>query len=86
MIVTGEMEILSAVALRRDVPNEFWAILLGVITLGFGVYVAFDPGLSLLALVYTVGFYAIFAGIALIGLSFRLKNASSRVAQLHRTA
>jgi uncharacterized membrane protein HdeD (DUF308 family) len=86
-MMTGVTEISSAIALRNVISNQFWWILLGIITLAAGVYVVIVPGLGLLALVYTVGFYAIFAGISLIGLAFRLKGmASSHEARHHAAA
>jgi uncharacterized membrane protein HdeD (DUF308 family) len=86
MIMSGVTEISSAIAFRGVVSNEFWWILLGVITLAFGFYVVMIPGLGVLALVYTIGFYAIFAGISLVALSFRIKNLSSDVAAGHAGA
>jgi uncharacterized membrane protein HdeD (DUF308 family) len=74
MIMTGVTEISSAIALRSYISNEFWWIVLGIITLGFGAYVVARPDLGLLALVYTIGFYAIFAGVSMIGFAFRIKN------------
>jgi uncharacterized membrane protein HdeD (DUF308 family) len=75
-IMTGVTEISSAIALRNAINNEFWWILLGIITLAAGAYVVIVPGLGLLALVFTVGFYAVFAGIAMIALAFRLKGVA----------
>jgi uncharacterized membrane protein HdeD (DUF308 family) len=74
MMMTGALEIASAIALRAHMKNEFWSILLGLVTLGFGIYVVFYPGLGLLSLVYTVGFYALSAGVLLVGLAFRLRG------------
>jgi uncharacterized membrane protein HdeD (DUF308 family) len=74
MIMTGVTEISSAIALRSYISNEFWWIVLGIITLAFGAYVVARPDLGLLALVYTIGFYAILAGISLIAFAFRIKN------------
>jgi uncharacterized membrane protein HdeD (DUF308 family) len=86
-IMTGVTEISSAIALRKVINNEFWWILLGIITLMAGAYVVIAPGLGLLALVYTVGFYAIFAGISLIALAFRLRGmAGNPQARHHATA
>jgi|SRR5271154_819816 len=81
MIMTGVTEISSAIALRSHIDNEFWWILLGIITLAFGFYIVLRPDLGLYALVYTIGFYAVFAGIALIALGFRVKNVGSAVAK-----
>jgi uncharacterized membrane protein HdeD (DUF308 family) len=77
-IMTGVTEISSAIALRNVINNEFWWILLGTITLAFGAYVVIVPGLGLLALVYTIGFYAIFAGIALVAFAFRIKGLAGK--------
>jgi uncharacterized membrane protein HdeD (DUF308 family) len=83
MIMTGVTEISSAIALRNVISNDFWWILLGIITLAAGAYVVIAPGLGLLALVYTVGFYAIIAGISLIVLAFRLKGLAGNFATIH---
>jgi uncharacterized membrane protein HdeD (DUF308 family) len=87
LIMTGVTEISSAIALRNVIQNEFWWILLGVITLAFGIYVVLVPGLGLLSLVYTIGFYALFAGISLIALAFRIKGlAGSPASREHARA
>jgi uncharacterized membrane protein HdeD (DUF308 family) len=83
MIMTGVTEISSAIALRNVISNEFWWILLGVITLAAGAYVVIAPGLGLLALVYTVGFYAIVAGISLIAVAFRFKGLAGDLSTIH---
>ena len=80
MLSTGLLEITGAIALRSYIDSEFWWVLLGLITVAFGVYVVVNPGLGLYALVYTVGFYAILAGVTLIALSFRIKNAGPKLA------
>ena len=85
MISSGVLEISSAIALRSYVSNDFWWILLGIITLAFGFYVVLRPGLGVLALVYTIGFDAVFAGISLVAFSFRIKNAGTDFAKLHAT-
>lgn len=86
MVTTGVMEISGAVALRSYISNEFWWLLLGIITLGFGFYVVLFPGLGLLALVYTIGFYALLAGISLIAFGIRIKNLSTDFAKRQPTA
>ncbi len=83
MIMTGTSEIASAFALRSAVSNDIWWIILGTITLGFGLYVVLFPGLGLLALVYTIGFYALFAGISLIVLAFRFRNLTGAIPAAH---
>lgn len=86
MVMSGATEIIGAIALRSYINNEFWWVLLGIITLAFGFYVLWRPDLGLLALVYTLAFYATFAGISLIAFSFRIKNVGSDVATRHAHA
>lgn len=86
MVATGLTELSSAIALRNVIQNEFWLGLLGVVSLAFGTYVTILPGLGLLALVYTVGLYALLAGIALIGFAFRLKGVSADTGHQRATA
>lgn len=74
MLMSGTMEISSAIALHDVIGNEAWWIVLGIITLACGFFVLIYPTMGVLALVYTVGFYGIFAGISLIALGFRVKN------------
>jgi len=80
MITTGTLEITSAFALRIYLTNEFWWVLLGIITLAFGFYVVVRPDLGLFALVYTIGIYAVLAGIALIAFGVRVKALSVPIA------
>ena len=70
----GIMEISAAIALRNFVSNEAWWLLLGIITLAIGVYTVLRPDLGVLALVYTIGIYAVLAAGSLIALAFRIKS------------
>jgi uncharacterized membrane protein HdeD (DUF308 family) len=85
LLLTGVSEISSAVALRSVIQNEFWYVLLGVVTLAFGFYAVFNPALGVLALVYTVGWYGLLTGIASIVFAFRLKGLGDTV-RTHATA
>jgi uncharacterized membrane protein HdeD (DUF308 family) len=86
MITTGVAELTTAIAMRNVIQNEFWLGLLGVATLAIGWYVIVWPDLGLLALVYTVGFYGVVAGVSLIGFAFRIKGAGATQTQHHATA
>ncbi|MBV8172053.1 MAG: HdeD family acid-resistance protein [Candidatus Eremiobacteraeota bacterium] len=79
---TGMMEIASAIALRDVIRNEFWWVLLGIVTFALGVYIVIRPDLGVLALVYAVGIYSVIAGISLIAFSFRVKGAADDVRKL----
>ncbi len=73
-IIGGVMQIIYAIKLRKEIPNEWLAILSGVITLLFGLLVLFNIVAGASALIMIFGIYALIAGILLIVLSFRVKG------------
>jgi uncharacterized membrane protein HdeD (DUF308 family) len=73
-IVHGIFEIVGAIKLRKEIDNEWWLILAGVLSVIFGVLVLAMPGAGALALVWVIGAYAIVFGILLVGLSLRLRK------------
>ena len=82
-IATGLLEIAAAWRLRKDIPNEIFLIVIGVLSVLVGLYLSVFPVVGLLTLVWVIAFYAILAGILLIALAFRLR---SRRAPLTRQA
>jgi uncharacterized membrane protein HdeD (DUF308 family) len=73
-IVTGALEVSAAVRLRREIRNEWWLGLSGVLSIVFGALVMYAPGAGALALVLWIGAYAIVFGALLLGLAFRLRS------------
>lgn len=73
-IMTGVLEIVAAVRLRREIENEWLLGLAGVLSLAFGVIVLFMPAAGAVAIAWTVGAYALLFGISLIVLGFRLRT------------
>jgi uncharacterized membrane protein HdeD (DUF308 family) len=73
-IFTGVLEIIAGVRLRQALTDEFWLILMGVLSLLFGLFILIFPGAGALAVVLWVGAYAFIFGIMLIALAFRLRH------------
>src|SRR5262245_14128665 len=73
-IVHGIFEIIGAIKLRKEIDNEWWLILAGVLSVLFGVLVLAMPGSGALALIWVIGAYSIVFGICLVALSFRLRK------------
>jgi len=77
-IVTGALEVLAAMRLRDEIPNEWWLVASGVLSVVFGLLLVIAPGAGALALVLWIGAYAIFFGALLIGLALRLRREQPR--------
>jgi uncharacterized membrane protein HdeD (DUF308 family) len=75
-IVTGVLEIISAIRLRRVINNEWGLIIGGVLSVLFGIVLLAAPGTGALAVVFVIGVYAIIFGIALLALAWRLRGHS----------
>jgi len=73
-IITGVLEIVGAIRLRKVITNEWWLALGGVLSIVFGVLIAAAPGAGALALVFWIGAYALIFGVLLVGLGFRLRR------------
>ena len=72
-IVTGVLEIVAAVRLRRIISNEWGLIIGGALSVLFGIVLLVAPGAGALAVVFLIGAYAVVFGIALLGLAWRLR-------------
>lgn len=74
-ILTGILEVVAAIRLRKEIEGE-WALgLAGVLSLIFGIIMLLRPGAGALALIWVIGSYAILFGVLLIYLGFRLRGA-----------
>ena len=73
-IVTGLLEILVAVRFRKEMTNEWFWVLSGLLSVALGLFLVFQPALGALSLVTTIGIFSIAWGITLVAFSFRVKN------------
>jgi uncharacterized membrane protein HdeD (DUF308 family) len=86
-VITGVLEIVAAIRLRHEIPNEWWLVASGVLSVVFGVLVMVAPGAGALALVLWIGAYAVVFGALLVGLAFRLRREQSEIrAEIRRAA
>lgn len=72
-IMTGVLQVLGAIALRKEIANEWMLVLSGALAVLFGLVLLLSPT-AVIALVWLVGFYALFAGVCFIVLAFRLRR------------
>ncbi|RBP35362.1 uncharacterized membrane protein HdeD (DUF308 family) [Roseimicrobium gellanilyticum] len=73
-IVRGIFEIIGAIALRKEISNEWMLALSGVASVGFGVIMVLFPGSGAIAMVWVIAVYAVAFGLLLTGLALRLRK------------
>jgi uncharacterized membrane protein HdeD (DUF308 family) len=60
--------------LRKEIKGEGWLIAGGALSVLFGAFLYARPGAGAVALIWTIGGFAVLFGIVLVALSFRLKG------------
>jgi len=78
--VMGVFQIVAAIRLRKEIEGEWLLGLSGVLSVLFGVLMFVSPGQGALAVIWVIGAYAVFFGVLLISLAFRLKARAGRAA------
>lgn len=73
-IVTGAIQIWTAIRLRRVITGEVWLGLAGAASVLFGLILFLFPGAGALSLVWLIGSGAIVFGVFLILLGWRLRG------------
>ncbi|TMR99468.1 DUF308 domain-containing protein [Nonomuraea basaltis] len=78
-IVTGVMDIMAAIRMRREVQGEWLHLVSGALSVLFGALVLIWPATGALTIALIIGIYAILAGIMLIVLSLRVRRHATAV-------
>jgi uncharacterized membrane protein HdeD (DUF308 family) len=73
-VFSGALMLSAAFRLTRA-HGRGWMALAGVVSVVWGVLLALAPGIGALVLTWWMGAYALFFGIALLVLAFRLRRA-----------
>ena len=85
-VVVGVFEIVSAIALRREIEGEWFYIAAGVLSVVFGVLLFAWPASGAVALVWLIGAFAIVVGAMMIGAAFRLRTLGREAERAERPA
>jgi uncharacterized membrane protein HdeD (DUF308 family) len=73
-IVSGIFAITTATRLRTHVPGEWLYVLFGIVSILFGIAVAFAPAVGIFYIVLMTSVYGFVMGITMIALAFRLRK------------
>jgi uncharacterized membrane protein HdeD (DUF308 family) len=80
-IFTGMFEIIAGIRLRKAITNEWLLLVMGALSLLFGVLILFAPGAGALAIVLWIGAYALVFGVFLLALALRLRGHRHLIVQ-----
>ena len=75
-IVRGVAEVGTAIWFRSVIQSAWLYVLSGLVSMVFGAYLILAPGDGALAVVYVIGFYAIFVGVMYTALGLRLRDVN----------
>ncbi len=78
-IVSGVLEIILAIQLRKVIEGEWLLVLSGILSVGFGILLIAQPVAGALTVLWLIGIYAIAFGVMLVVLAFRLRNLAVEV-------
>jgi uncharacterized membrane protein HdeD (DUF308 family) len=79
-ITTGVMQMVGAFMLRKEIDDEWYLIAAGALWVVFGLVLVLKPAVGVIALLYTIGSFAIIYGALLISFALRLRSHSHAVA------
>jgi uncharacterized membrane protein HdeD (DUF308 family) len=87
-LLTGVLEIVAAVRLRREIQGEWLLALSGALSVLFGILLAVWPAAGALTVVLLIGGFAVVFGVVLVVLGLRLRRLQRHVtgAARHRPA
>lgn len=73
-IVTGVLQIVDGIRLRKVMTNEWFYVVTGALTALLGVVLVLNPAAGAMAFVITIGVFAILWGVVLVLFSLRLRQ------------
>jgi uncharacterized membrane protein HdeD (DUF308 family) len=78
-IITGVLEVVYAIQLRKELQGDWLYILAGIASVVFGALVLYRPGAGALAVLWIIATYALVFGVLLIAFSLRLRNIATHL-------
>lgn len=81
-IITGVTEMVAAFSTRMATGTDWLLVLAGVASIIFGVLIAIQPQLGLLAVIWLIGIYAIIFGVLFLGRYFQSRSRAYPAANI----
>jgi uncharacterized membrane protein HdeD (DUF308 family) len=78
-IFTGVFEMVADIRLRKAITGEWLLLVIGALSLLFGILILFAPSVGALAIVLWIGAYAFVFGLFLLTMAFRLRGHHQRL-------
>lgn len=75
-IAAGVMQVVGALQIRKEIDNEWLLIAAGALLVLLGLLLVLQPGVGALALLYTIGTFALLYGVLLVIFALRLRDHS----------
>jgi uncharacterized membrane protein HdeD (DUF308 family) len=73
-IVRGVAEVGTAIWLRNLIESAWLYVLSGIVSIVFGAFLIVAPGDGAFAVLFVIGFYALFAGVMYVAIGLRLRG------------
>lgn len=84
-ILSGIVEMVSAIRDRKEIQGEGWLILGGILDIAFGVILLFAPFAAGLFFVRIFGAFAIVAGVSMIVAAFQVRKTGKEIKSLFQS-
>jgi uncharacterized membrane protein HdeD (DUF308 family) len=81
-IVSGVLEIIAAVKLRKEIQGEWLLGLAGLLSLVFGILLIMHPGAGVLAVLWLIAAYALILGVLMVILAFKVRGWGTKLKSL----
>jgi uncharacterized membrane protein HdeD (DUF308 family) len=78
-IVRGVAEVGTAISLRNSIDGAWLYVLSGIVSVVFGAYLLVAPGDGVLAVLFLIGYYALFAGVMYLAIGLRLRGVNKKL-------
>lgn len=79
-LITGLMQIIAAVRLRKEIQGEWVLVLSGLVSVLFGGLVLAQPGAGMMAMLWLLATYAVVFGLLMVILAFKVKKGVALLA------